>query len=387
MIWSISFAIFLGLIALWIRWRVKMTSVFSNLGVPGPTPSLLFGNLIELYKKGPLRCHDDWIKEYGKVVGFYEGMKPVLLIAEPELLKSVLMKDFHNFTDRPEVIPLKGKKEDIFSKELINLKGQRWKEVRSILTPTFSTAKLKQMTSIISHTVDIFISKVKKKSECGEFFDIYDLYQRLTTDVIERTALGMDTGVQEKDHDPLLQSAQLIFRMKFADPLSFIGLCFPGLRPLAFFLMVIFIRVKNEGYLPGWRIIEGCEKIINERRADSTKRVPDLLQLMLDAEVSRNDLQNITNDKLTAGNDDVTSDKKSPDHAVDDEQRKKRSRYMTDDEIKANALIVFLAGYETTSSALAYTTYLLAKHPEVQNQVREELDNHMNDEVSLNCFK
>jgi cytochrome P450 len=35
-----------------------------------------------------------------------------------------------------------------------------------------------------------------------------------------------------------------------------------------------------------------------------------------------------------------------------------------------------LVGFETTSAALAYSTYVLAKHPDVQAKLRSEIDEH-----------
>uniref|UniRef100_A0A8R1UHU6 Cytochrome P450 n=1 Tax=Pristionchus pacificus TaxID=54126 RepID=A0A8R1UHU6_PRIPA len=43
------------------------------------------------------------------------------------------------------------------------------------------------------------------------------------------------------------------------------------------------------------------------------------------------------------------------------------------DVIVSNAWALFIAGYETTSSALAYASYLLAKHPEAQATLHEEV--------------
>ena len=46
---------------------------------------------------------------------------------------------------------------------------------------------------------------------------------------------------------------------------------------------------------------------------------------------------------------------------------------LTDDDIYASCITFLLAGYETTSNALAYTTYLLALHPEVQERLYQEV--------------
>ena len=53
-----------------------------------------------------------------------------------------------------------------------------------------------------------------------------------------------------------------------------------------------------------------------------------------------------------------------PDHA----------RKLTDTEVVRTALSLLLAGYETTSNALAFTSYLLAMNPEVQDKLCEEID-------------
>ncbi|GFY67566.1 cytochrome P450 9e2 [Trichonephila inaurata madagascariensis] len=44
-------------------------------------------------------------------------------------------------------------------------------------------------------------------------------------------------------------------------------------------------------------------------------------------------------------------------------------------ELVAQCVIFFLAGYETTASTLSYATYLLALYPKVQEKLREEVDN------------
>lgn len=69
------------------------------------------------------------------------------MILDLELIKSVLIKDFDNFVDRPT----HGfKQESYISNMLVNLKGEHWKMVRNILTPTFTSGKLKYMEEIVN---------------------------------------------------------------------------------------------------------------------------------------------------------------------------------------------------------------------------------------------
>ena len=56
---------------------------------------------------------------------------------------------------------------------------------------------------------------------------------------------------------------------------------------------------------------------------------------------------------------------------------------LSDDEVLAQSFTFILAGYETTSNALAYTTYCLALNPEVQEKLIEEIDEAVGDKVSI----
>ncbi|CAF0806839.1 unnamed protein product [Didymodactylos carnosus] len=61
---------------------------------------------------------------------------------------------------------------------------------------------------------------------------------------------------------------------------------------------------------------------------------------------------------------------------VDDESL---SRVLTYNEVKSNTFVFMVAGYETTSSALAYCTYILANYPEVQKKLKQEIDQYFGD--------
>ena len=53
---------------------------------------------------------------------------------------------------------------------------------------------------------------------------------------------------------------------------------------------------------------------------------------------------------------------------------RKSAALLNDDEIIWNAYVFLLAGYETTSTALSYVCHCLSLHPEVQEQIYEELE-------------
>lgn len=51
-----------------------------------------------------------------------------------------------------------------------------------------------------------------------------------------------------------------------------------------------------------------------------------------------------------------------------------------DHEVSAQAAQFFLAGYETTSSTVTFALYEIASNQDVQDKLREEINNNLNDE-------
>lgn len=52
---------------------------------------------------------------------------------------------------------------------------------------------------------------------------------------------------------------------------------------------------------------------------------------------------------------------------------RKKTIKLSDDDVVANSVLMLLAGYETTSTGLAFTLHLLAKNPEKQEKLRQEI--------------
>merc|ERR1712061_249820 len=82
-----------------------------------------------------------------KVFGYFVMGQPTIVINDEELAKRVLIKDFDHFTDlRPFGYDSDAKETRIVKNMLTNLKGEKWKKVRSIMTPVFASGRLKLMS-------------------------------------------------------------------------------------------------------------------------------------------------------------------------------------------------------------------------------------------------
>ena len=62
--------------------------------------------------------------------------------------------------------------------------GSRWKHVRATLTPTFSAAKMRRMSAVMSEAVDTMVGVIQGSVNRAEDVNFHSLYQGLTLDVI-----------------------------------------------------------------------------------------------------------------------------------------------------------------------------------------------------------
>lgn len=109
----------------------------------------------------------------------------------------------------------------------------------------------------------------------------------------------------------------------------------------------------------------------------------DMLQLMMDATGEEEEEEaaptNELKDKEKCLNEAMASDSPPP-------SCKKSLSKLTDDQIVAEAVGLMMAGYDTTANALAYTSYLLALHPEIQERLQSEIDNYFSDKPVSYCI-
>ena len=136
------------------------------LNVPCPKPLPFLGNYFELrkYNSAIHLMLFDYVKKYGKVFAVCLGGRPSLVVAEPELLKQILIKDFPNFRNRFQA----RKSPPPMDKSLLNAKSDTWKRIRNTLTPTFSAGKMKLMVPLIEKSCDTLVEKLENIADSGE---------------------------------------------------------------------------------------------------------------------------------------------------------------------------------------------------------------------------
>jgi cytochrome P450 family 6 len=100
-------------------------------------------------------------------VGIFSFDKPSLLIRNVELVKNILVKDFHNFINR--TVSFETKFDPLFCCDLPVLKGQLWRHLRTKLTPVFTSRKIKMMFYLLDTSCEELVECLEKATVDGKF--------------------------------------------------------------------------------------------------------------------------------------------------------------------------------------------------------------------------
>ncbi|XP_061532764.1 thromboxane-A synthase [Phycodurus eques] len=352
-------------LALLYWYSVYPFSVLTRCGIEHPKPVPFFGNLF-LFREGFFHPVSDLIKRYGRVCGYYLGRRAVVVVADPDMLRQVLVREFSSFPNRMTNRFANKPMSDC----LLMLKNEQWKRVRGILTPSFSAARMKEMVPFIQTTTNALMNNLDAYAESGEAFDIHRCFGCFTMDVIASVAFATQVESQNNPDDPFVHHAQMFFSFSFFRPIMLFFIAFPHIMaPLAGIIPNKRRRQMSEFF------INSIQWIIRQREEQPPEqRRRDFLQLMLDARSSK---EAVSLEHFDATSNSAESDHRSSEaslHLSDSPTRRPSKKVITEDEIVGQAFVFLLAGHETSSSTLAFTCYLLAIHPECQRRVQEEVD-------------
>ncbi|XP_066264682.1 cytochrome P450 3A11-like [Branchiostoma lanceolatum] len=335
---------------LFYLYYIRPLSLFKKMGVPGPRPWPVIGDFFGQMKRGIWNPdhHVKMLREYGEVYGLFSGSMPVLFVSDPEMLREILVKQFHNFSRRNnEGMTLNTTPSGRY---LLNLDGDDWKNVRTTLTPAFSSGKLKQMVEQLNRCANILAETVGGFEKADKPFKARELTGGFTMDAIASTAFGTEIDSQRNPEDPFVVHGKQGFKFDFKDPMIWLFIFFPK-------IMKPILEALDRDFFP-WKSYKFFESVFDQlmemRQHGGIERV-DFMQLMANAHKEKDEEEEDMGEVKVHG------------------QRKA----LTKADVVSNGILFFLAGYDTTSLTMAYTMYNLALNQEVQETVIREVDDVM----------
>lgn len=314
------------------RYGSSNFNFWKDRGINGPKPILFFGNMLDVFL-GKISmgywARDMHTKyENEQVVGFFAGMKPILLIRDSDMIKSVLIKDFTNFAER--AIPV-DRKRDPLATNLFAIEAKRWRPLRAKLSPIFTTGKLKDMCLVIVECAIQLEEYLKVLVKENEPIEVRELTAKYTTDVIGRCAFGIDMKSLSEGGGEFRRMGRKIFNPNFIEALVF------------------SISQVNETLTNYLSRFTGSQKMANfitpiildtiEYRKKNNIVVNDFINVLMELRDHPETIEIEVNDKL----------------------------------LVAQAFIFFAAGFETSSTTMTNALYELAINQDIQDKLRVEL--------------
>lgn len=136
-----------------------------------------------------------------RFVGMHEfGGKVAYLIRDPELITDITTKHFDHFVNR--IMEYHDSIDPMYAHGLSNLKEEKWRKMRSTLTPLYTSCKFRTimipaMIAAKQALVDGLITQMNKNDE--KKFDMMDISTRSTIDTFLRSALGIETDILDNE--------------------------------------------------------------------------------------------------------------------------------------------------------------------------------------------
>uniref|UniRef100_A0A1E1WBA2 unspecific monooxygenase n=1 Tax=Pectinophora gossypiella TaxID=13191 RepID=A0A1E1WBA2_PECGO len=297
--------------------------------VPYREPCPIFGNfgatilLRQSYTKTLQYFYDKYRHE--KYFGIFQARRPTLMLIDLGLVKSVMVTEFSSFCDRVSVST--DTQREPLLRNLGNMSGGEWKAMRQIVSPTFSSAKMKAMHPLIADCAQTLQNVLRLQYQ--DEIDVPNLMSRFTTDVIGSCSFGVDPGSLKNPDSPFLKMSRKMFKATSSLVLKrYCRTYFPRLFK--------FLNLRT--YPPDVEMFftDIIKQVLTERRTTGVER-PDFLQLMLNV------------------------------------QKTETGFPMTDELITSNSFISMLAGLETSATTTSFCLYELAKDQHLQDRLRTEI--------------
>jgi cytochrome P450 family 6 len=110
-----------------------------------------------------------------RIFGMYAFLQPTLIITDPDIIQTVLTKEFRCFQDRGVFCD---EKVDPMSTHLFSMSGKKWRNLRHKLTPYFNLGKIKQSFVILKECSEELQKNLEGKARTKDCINIKDMMER-----------------------------------------------------------------------------------------------------------------------------------------------------------------------------------------------------------------
>lgn len=293
---------------------MKVPPAATGLRPPGPS-DWMFPIGVMRARKNLLNAFVELHQEYGNFSRFGIPYRRAYFINEPEYIREVLVSSAPLF-EKDRALKLT---KIVLGNGLLTNEGASHRRQRKLAAPAFH----RQRIASYAESMLSLAGEASARWQDGTQLDMDKEMMRLTLAIVAKTLF--DASV---DHDAGEIGASMAVLMEN----------FPRVaNPLVRLTLHLPLRANREIFAARDHLDTIIYRLIRERRA-SGKDHGDLLSMLL----------------ASQDEDDGTG--------------------MTDEQVRDEAITLFLAGHETTANVLTWAFYLLSQNPEAEAKLHEEVD-------------
>ncbi len=268
----------------------------------------------------PIVIFEKYRKNYGNTFKMRFGAKTTIITADPDFLKHIL-KDKNSIYNKSQIqTKLLVEYQGV---GLNNSHGEYWHKQRKFLSMGFTPNRLKETLPVQIEVLNEFLNAFDEKVSKGNV-DIHKQMENFTVRSVGRSIFG--SQLKAEDYE------------KFTDVIAEV--------------QEYILKKIVKPYLKPWLKISGQDKKYQKIRQEGDKVIMDYIQERKKTLGKRSDiLEMIMTTPINGTNE-----------------------YLSDEKIKIELLQLMVAGNETSSTASTWFMYLLAKHPDCAEKIREEIE-------------
>ncbi|XP_075148981.1 putative cytochrome P450 9f2 isoform X2 [Haematobia irritans] len=275
-----------------------------------------------------------------RVYGVFDQRQPLYMIRDPDLVKQIAIKDFEHFVNHRSMFDDTDNK-NLFAASLFMMKDNKWKDMRSTLSPAFTGSKMRSMFQLMNEVAQHTLAHVKKQPSVftpqGLELEVKDFITRFTNDIIASTAFGLQVDSYADMDNEFYQMGKKVTTFTFAQNLKF--MLFANFKKLMKLLDIQLFDKESTDYF--MRLVLDAMKYRQEHNIIR----PDMINMLME---SRGMFKNHDNGKTS-------------------------NREWSDVDIVGQCFLFFFAGFETSAALTCLTCHELMENPDVQEKLLQEI--------------
>ncbi|KAH6930969.1 hypothetical protein HPB50_021151 [Hyalomma asiaticum] len=184
---------------------------WKNQNIRSEPFSIIFGATLKTFLNPVHEVDLARYRKYGKLFGAFEMGKALLFVAEPKLVKQVLIDDFTSLPNRRTL----DMNEPLLDNMMSMASFEVWQKVRKGSAPAFSAKVLRKMNAFIEECALATTEHLKKAASNEEDIDVKQFFWDYALDVIAKCAFAMKLDSHSDPTNEFVTRSKQVLSQRF----------------------------------------------------------------------------------------------------------------------------------------------------------------------------